>query len=76
MLRYLGNVRYPPETVTDLGDREWLERLWEHWGREKIRVGPPLGTEVPPHTAAYWEYRGMLAVYLDDGDGPAIRDRL
>lgn len=28
----LGNVRYPPETMEDLSDAEWIERLRERYG--------------------------------------------
>jgi hypothetical protein len=46
-MRWLGNVRYPPETISDLSDAEWLEALREHYGDENICFTGPATAAVP-----------------------------
>ena len=60
---WLGNVRYPPETMQDLSDAEWIGLLKERYG-DRIYFYEPQGGGNPHRTAAEWRERGMLGVYL------------
>ena len=63
-MKWLGNVRYPPETMTDLSDAEWIKNLRQHHGEENIVFFKPRDGGNPWHSAAEWERRGMMGVYL------------
>ena len=63
-MKWLGNVRYPPETMSDLSDAEWLTALRDHYGADHIRFFRPQDGGVPWRSAAEWEARGMMGVYL------------
>lgn len=63
-MKWLGNVRYPPETMSDLSDGEWLKALREHYGAENICFYRPQGGGVPWRSAAEWETLGVMGVYL------------
>ena len=60
---WLGNVRYPPETMQDLSDAEWIGLLKERYG-DRICFYEPQAGGNPCRTAAEWRDRGMLGVYL------------
>jgi hypothetical protein len=63
-MNWLGNLRYPPQTMTDLTDAEWLTALRARYGEENICFFKPQDGGVPWRSAAEWEDRGMLGVYL------------
>ena len=63
-MRWLGNVRYPPETMGDLSDAEWLEALRDHYGGENICFYRPRDGGIPWRSATEWETLGVLGVYL------------
>ena len=63
-MKWLGNLRYPPETMTDLSDAEWLQALRDRYGADNICFFKPQDGGVPWRSAAEWEARGMMGVYL------------
>ena len=63
-MKWLGNLRYPPEDMSDLSDCEWLESLRAYYGDENICFFRPKAGGVPWRSASEWEARGMLGVYL------------
>ena len=63
-MRWLGNIRYPPETISDLSDAEWLEALRKHYGEENICFYRPRDGGVPWRSATEWETLGVMGVYL------------
>lgn len=65
-MKWLGNVRVPPQTMADLSDAEWYEQLKTHHGEEKIHIGEPQSGGNPWHTAAYWDAKGLVGLYLDE----------
>ncbi len=62
-MRWLGNVRYPPETVEDLSDEEWIGLLRERYGDQLCFHEPQAGGN-PWRTADDWKSRGVIGVYL------------
>ena len=62
-MKWLGNVRYPPETVEDLSDEEWIGQLRERYG-DRLCFHEPQAGGNPPRTAEEWRSRGMIGVYL------------
>jgi hypothetical protein len=64
MMKWLGNVRYPPETMSDLSDAEWVTALKDRYGEKNICFFRPQDGGVPWRSAAEWEARGMMGVYL------------
>jgi hypothetical protein len=62
-MTWLGNVRYPPETMQDLSDAEWIELLRERYGERICFCEPQVGGN-PHRTVAEWKARGMIGVYL------------
>ena len=62
-MRWLGNVRYPPETIEDLSDEEWINQLREHYG-DRICFYEPQSGGNPWRTADEWRNRGLIGVYL------------
>lgn len=65
-MRWLGNLRYPPETMSDLSDAEWLKALREHYGDENLCFYRPQDGGVPWRPAAEWEERGLVGIYLKE----------
>ena len=63
-MKWLGNIRYPPEDVTDLSDAEWLKALRAHYGEDHICIHAPQDGGVPWRSAAEWTALGMVGVYL------------
>jgi hypothetical protein len=63
-MTWLGNLRYPPETMADLSDAEWLTALRERYGEENLCFYKPQAGGVPWRSAAEWEDRGVMGVYL------------
>jgi len=63
-MTWLGNLRYPPETMNDLSDAEWLKALRERYGEENLCFFSPQDGGVPWRSAAEWEARGVMGVYL------------
>ncbi|MBV9505242.1 MAG: hypothetical protein JO323_09605 [Acidobacteriia bacterium] len=63
-MKWLGNLRYPPKDLTDLSDAEWLKALKDHYGDENICFYRPQDGGVPWRSAAEWEARGVIGVYL------------
>lgn len=63
-MTWLGNIRYPPQDMTDLSDAEWLQSLRAHYGEENICIYLPRDGGVPWRSAAEWTERGMVGVYL------------
>lgn len=59
---WIGNVRIPAETMHDLSDQEWFDALKEKHG-DRLHIGEP--QEAGGHTAAYWDQRGMVGLYLE-----------
>lgn len=64
-LKWLGNVRIPPETMQDLSDQEWFDKLQAQHG-DKLHIGEP--QEAGGHCAAYWDHRGLVGLYLENED--------
>lgn len=62
-MMWLGNVRYPPETMTDLSDKEWMEKLREKYG-DRLCIFEPKDGGVPWRSSGEWRERGMIGVYL------------
>ena len=62
-MKWLGNVRYPPENMNDLSDKEWVEGLRKEYG-DRICFFEPRDGGVPWHSAAEWREKGMIGVYL------------
>ena len=60
---WLGNVRYPAETMQDLSDAEWIGLLIERYG-DRICFYEPQAGGNPRRTAAEWRDRGRFGVYL------------
>ena len=58
-MTWLGNVRYPPETMADLSDAEWIELLRERYGDRICFYEPKSGGD-PHRTAEEWKRRGMI----------------
>jgi len=63
-MKWLGNVRYPPEDMSDLSDAEWLQQLRQHYGEDNICLYHPQAGGTPWRSAKEWEALGMLGVYL------------
>ena len=63
-MEWLGNIRYPPEDMTDLSDAEWLQALKERYGEENICIYRPQAGGNPWRSQAEWEALGMVGVYL------------
>ena len=63
-MQWLGNVKYPPEDMTDLSDAEWVKALREKYGDDRICFYRPQSGGVPWRSASEWEARGLLGVYL------------
>jgi len=63
-VQWLGNVRYPPQDMTDLSDAEWLEALKNRYGEENLCFYRPQAGGNPWRSAAEWEALGMIGVYL------------
>jgi hypothetical protein len=63
-MKWLGNLRYPPETMSDLSDAEWLKALQDRYGEENICFFRPQDGGDPWRSAAEWEARGVMGVYL------------
>jgi hypothetical protein len=62
-VKWLGNVRHPPETIQDLSDEEWIVLLKERYG-DRICFSEPQAGGNPRRTAAEWRARGIFGVYL------------
>jgi hypothetical protein len=62
-MRWLGNVRYPPQTVEDLSDNEWIAQLREQYG-DRLCFDEPQAGGNPWRSAEEWSSRGMIGVYL------------
>lgn len=62
-MQWLGNVRYPPENVSDLSDQEWIAELRKQY-HDRVCFFKPKDGGVPFHTAAEWLEKGMIGVYL------------
>jgi hypothetical protein len=63
-VEWLGNVRFPPQDMSDLSDAEWLEALKQRYGEENICFFKPQSGGNPWRSAAEWEALGMIGVYL------------
>ena len=63
-MKWLGNIRVPPQTMRDLTDKEWLDNLRAEYGENRVHIGEC--QEGGGHTAAYWEAKGMCGLYLDE----------
>jgi hypothetical protein len=63
-VEWLGNVRYPPQDVSDLSDAEWLQALKIRYGEENICFYRPQSGGNPWRSAEEWEALGMIGVYL------------
>lgn len=63
-MKWLGNVRYPPQDMTDLSDAEWLKALRVHYGEDHICIYRPQDGGLPWRSAAEWEALGVMGVYL------------
>jgi hypothetical protein len=50
--------------MTDLSDAEWLKSLRDHYGAKHICLYRPQDGGVPWRSAADWEARGLIGVYL------------
>jgi hypothetical protein len=64
VMDWVGNIRYPPQDMSDLSDREWLAALRERYGEENICFYHPKAGGAPWRAAAEWEARGLVGVYL------------
>ena len=62
-MKWLGNVRHPPETMQDLSDQEWIGLLKERYG-DRICFSEPQAGGNPLRPAEEWRARGMFGVYL------------
>ena len=62
-MKWLGNVRYPPQTIEDLSDKEWVEHLRHRYGDRLCFFEPQAGGN-PWRTADEWRARGLIGVYL------------
>jgi hypothetical protein len=62
-MTWLGNVRYPAETMQDLSDAEWIQLLRERYG-DQICFHEPQAGGFPRRTAEEWRIRGVIGVYL------------
>lgn len=62
-MKWLGNVRYPPETVEDLSDEEWIGQLRELYG-DRICFYEPQAGGSPWRSADEWRSRRVIGVYL------------
>jgi hypothetical protein len=63
-MKWLGNIRYPPQDMSDLSDRDWLAALREHYGEKNICFYRPKAGGIPWRSVADWEALGVLGVYL------------
>lgn len=59
---WIGNVRIPPASMQDLSDQEWYDALKAKHG-DKLHIGEPQAAG--GHSAAYWDFRGMVGLYLE-----------
>jgi len=50
--------------MSDLSDAEWVEALKARYGEENLCFYKPLAGGVPWRSAAEWEARGMMGIYL------------
>jgi len=50
--------------MTDLSDAEWLKALQDRYGKDNICFFRPQDGGTPWRSAAEWEARGMMGVYL------------
>jgi hypothetical protein len=50
--------------MADLSDAEWLTALRERYGEENLCFYKPQAGGVPWRSAAEWEDRGVMGVYL------------